>query len=328
MSKKIFIPLVRRVQPNNTPSEKQKFFFDQEYNPQFTYDNEIGEHDLEKHGEVEDRYMDIAEKIIQTVLKKWPNESSFIQHEGEILTKTEVVQQINDYFTNSPDVKKLTVQFGTNYVSRTSVYKETLNIRLPLEYRRLTFPGVLDHEIGTHYFRRVNELRQPWLEKKKDVHFDNYLETEEGLAILHQHLTSEHKLIWLTAVHYAAVYWASQMSFTQLFKRLEKLIDDKERRWRICLRVKRGMKDTSEKGAFTKDQVYLRAVIKLLKWLESHDYATERLYIGKIDISNLEEAESIGVMTDRVLPWFLRDKARKEWYVEQVELIKKTNSLG
>ena len=48
---------------------------------------------------------------------------------------------------------------------------------------------------------------------------------------------------------------ASRLSFRELFEELQDYIDDPQRRWEECLRVKRGLHDTSLPGAFCKDQV-------------------------------------------------------------------------
>jgi hypothetical protein len=46
---------------------------------------------------------------------------------------------------------------------------------------------------------------------------------------------------------------ASQMSFVELFNNLEKYIDNKIKRFDWCVRVKRGMEDTSLPGGYYKD---------------------------------------------------------------------------
>jgi len=41
--------------------------------------------------------------------------------------------------------------------------------------------GALDHEIGTHFIRKLNSRKQPWYKQKK-MKFGNHVATEEGLA--------------------------------------------------------------------------------------------------------------------------------------------------
>jgi len=46
---------------------------------------------------------------------------------------------------------------------------------------------------------------------------------------------------------------ASVLSFKELFKDLETYIDDPKVRWIYCIRVKRGLVDTSKLGGMFKD---------------------------------------------------------------------------
>ena len=58
---------------------------------------------------------------------------------------------------------EIIINFTPNQVAPTSVTNDTktgktkLNIKLPITYRRGRIMGTLDHEIGSHYFRRWNE---------------------------------------------------------------------------------------------------------------------------------------------------------------------------
>ena len=62
------------------------------------------------------------------------------------------------------------------------------------------------------------------------------------------------------------------MSFSELFKDLEKYVDDPKTRYKYVLRVKRGLADTSKPGGLFKDQVYLEGALKLLENRKSIDW--------------------------------------------------------
>lgn len=47
------------------------------------------------------------------------------------------------------------------------------------------------------------------------------------------------------------------MSFGELYDHLEKFVNDKEQRWKHCIRVKRGLDDVNVPGGYGKDQCYL-----------------------------------------------------------------------
>ena len=51
--------------------------------------------------------------------------------------------------------------------------------------------------------------------------------------------------LYRSALNYYAAYMAKNMSFVDLFKDLEKYIDSNLARWKVVLRVKRGLTDSS-----------------------------------------------------------------------------------
>jgi len=61
----------------------------------------------------------------------------------------------------------------------------TLYIRTPAQFNENTFGGLLNHEIGTHFLRRHNEVKQIWFGRRIAYKlYNHYMETEEGLACL------------------------------------------------------------------------------------------------------------------------------------------------
>ena len=69
----------------------------------------------------------------------------------------------------------------------------------------------------------------------------------------------------MAALHYYSCVLASQLGFKEMFKALEHIIQDPNKRWKECVRVKRGLSDTSQLGGMYKDQIYLSGAIKILK---------------------------------------------------------------
>lgn len=62
------------------------------------------------------------------------------------------------------------------------------------------------------------------------------------------------------------------MSFVDMYHSMAPFIDDKKRRFKFVLRVKRGFTDTSEPGGVSKDQCYLEGAIKILKLRNQIDF--------------------------------------------------------
>ena len=130
--------------------------------------------------------------------------------------------------------------------------------------------------VGTHYFRGINNLQQPWNSwtgrKKLELKPNN--PTEEGLASIHSVLFRKDPFLWRAALLYYTVYRASQMSFCELFRDLGQFVKDPNTRWDYCVRAKRGWTDTSQPGesALTVDFViyWVTCLLILVTSCSSH----------------------------------------------------------
>ena len=85
-------------------------------------------------------------------------------------------------------------------------------------YRRKRLIGVLNHEVGTHFLRKVNEFKQPWVGNRSKFKLKNHLVSEEGLASLNQTIedakcVDQSPFLYMAALHYYAAYLASVMNF-------------------------------------------------------------------------------------------------------------------
>lgn len=315
---------IQKINPINKEEEKEKFLFDPLYNPQFRYAEDINDQERANYSHLDTKYLELAKKILEKGLKKYGSEENLIKEiEGEILSLEEVERKISHYLQEN-HLENVSISYSSSYVARTSMNQDEIRLRLPLEYGEKTFQGVLDHEIGTHYFRRLNDRLRPWHKKRHKFQLRPYLETEEGLAIIHQYLDVEDPLLWRTAMYYYAVWLGNQMSFSELNKELMKYIQTPERRWKMCLRVKRGIKDTFVTGALFRDQLYLLGVMKLIDWLERNEYDFKKLYIGKICVEDIQKVEYVLTDSEVLLSKFLQNMSQNE-YRKKIERIKKCN---
>ena len=66
------------------------------------------------------------------------------------------------------------------------------------------------------------------------------------------------------ALKYIACVMAAEMGFVELFNELQKYMSDEKSRFSLCLRVKRGLTDTSQHGGYYKDKVYLEGAVEYL----------------------------------------------------------------
>jgi len=167
--------------------------------------------------------------------------------------------------------------------------------------------GTLDHEVGTHYLRFVNERKQPWHGKKGRRAYlcANKNPTEEGLASLHTVLSRPGHCMYRSAMNYYAAWKAQSMSFCECFKDLLQITSDEEAAWDFTLRVKRGYEDTSQPGSFCKDQMYLAGALKILHSKDRIDFKS--LYMGQIALEDAERLRSGGDVQAIQIPNFMKD---------------------
>ena len=252
------------------------------------------------------KYVTQAEHILRTVIQRYGSESHYFEEIcGEVLSTSDSV----DVFRRYLDLHNLSceIRLVSDAASPTSFKGKCLYIRVPTSYRKYSILGVANHELGTHFIRRLNEGRQIW--RRKHGAFDlrsKILSTEEGLATLNTHIHARAKYLWKAALHYYSTCMAMRMTFRDLYDHLEQFIDDPERRWSECLRVKRGISDTTQLGCFAKDQCYLSGAIQLLQ--NRHHIDFRLLYAGKIHWKDLDKVCDLSVPSSRlVCPFFLRD---------------------
>jgi hypothetical protein len=321
------ISFIHSLNPLNRDTERRKFFFDPLYNPQFVYQQHIDESNLRRYGVASETYLPVAESILKNTVKRFHTETEFLkQVEGEIIPKEELLKIIREYLKKNGIENRVHIQFVHQSVSLASMNGDVLSIRSPIAERAKRINGMLNHEIGTHFFRRLNEEKQPWYKHHLEFGLRSYYETEEGLASLHSHMFLDDPTLWFPALYYYMVAKAQKLSFSALNEDIKQYVDDRDRRWNMCVRVKRGMDDTSQLGGFVKDQLYLTGIMRVLSWLKSHEYNPRALYQGKLAVEDLKKAQQINPGYVPQLPVFLKDDAIQ--YEEHILRLMKVNGLN
>lgn len=316
-----------RLMPVNLEEERDKFFFDPKYNPQFEYDDDFDPKELRRFGKASTEFLPVAQNVLKKVSQEFGDNETYSQKtQGRLLSQHEVELAVRAYLKENHLEQELSVRYSPHFHARTSIYKSTLRIRLPHNYRENGLLGTLHHEIGTHFFRRKNDLSQPWRLHHEKYHLHPYLETEEGMAVLHSQIPALDRHLWFPSLMYFAVCRADELSWSDLNAELKQYVSDRDRRFKICLKVKRGQRDTSQPGSFPKEQLYLRGSIVAARWLIEHNFAANRLYLGKIACEDVEAAEKLSALVPEniVLPQFLADR---EAYKEAVKEIISVNRL-
>lgn len=135
------------------------------------------------------------------------------------------------------------------------------------------------HEICTHGLRALNDRVQPWAMtggptarcKRFGLASLGSRESgasEEGLASLHSMLgcpDPSHRYLWNAALLYYAAAKGAELNFFELFDDLGKWVGDRERRFLVVARVKRGIVDSRKRGASGESQCYFEGAVDLLR---------------------------------------------------------------
>lgn len=127
---------------------------------------------------------------------------------------------------------------------------------------------LLVHEVDVHAVRIHNGSCFPW--RIFSMGTAGYREAEEGLAVYHEgqlgHLYPFQKKIY--AGRCLAVYLSLSSGFEDVFEELLAYFDD-QTAYSIVERIKRGMTDTSQPGALTKDFHYFTGPDRVRSYLLS-----------------------------------------------------------
>ncbi|CAI9616544.1 unnamed protein product [Staurois parvus] len=324
--------LLIALRPTNVAQERDKFFLSNyTHNPQFQYEEPVPVSVVEKYSEASDQFLVQALRILNAVISKYGNYENFESITGgKLLSKSQIWSCFRRYMQKEGCSGEVVVQLTEDLLSQAVMTTEnsrpTLTINL-LGARQHWLEGVLRHEIGTHYLRGVNDAQQPWhgSEGRKQFGLKPANPTEEGLASLHSVLfRKKNPYLWRAALLYYTVSRAATCSFSELFQDLQQFVEDPAVRWEYCVRAKRGQGDTAQPGCFSKDQVYLDGIIRILRHRRSIDF---RLLtsLGRVSFEDAEGLQRFAELDNACLPHFMQDMER---YHQQLHHIMETNQFS
>ncbi|XP_036391404.1 uncharacterized protein KIAA0895-like [Megalops cyprinoides] len=323
--------LLVALRPVNMDEEREAFFRSgYRYEPQFRYAApEQLEGVLEKYKEGSDLFLAQAVGIMDCVLRKFGTYESFEEATGgALLPKSRVWAAARKYLQKEGCVGEVVVCLSEELLSQAVMMVESCRPTLTINLagaRQHWLEGMLRHEIGTHYLRGVNNSLQPWSTPagRKLFSLRPANPTEEGLASLHSVLLRRQPHLWRAALLYYTVHRAAGASFSQLFAHIGRFVRDPAVRWEYCLRAKRGQTDTSRPGCFSKDQVYLDGILRILRHRREIDFKM-LASLGKVSYEDVERLRPLAVLQRTRIPHFMRDQRR---YLEQLDHIVAVNEI-
>lgn len=179
---------------------------------------------------------------------------------------------------------------------------------------RSRWRGLLDHELGTHLVRMVNDEGQVWNGDRASFKLGDPDATEEGLATVNQCLTASCKLLFEPALLYFSACRGAELGFCELFAELRRHCNTLLSCWGYCCRVKCGLSDASLPGATGHGQLYFQGAVEVLRYVCRHEsFNVSRLYGGRLSLGDAVRLP--GHMFDDVyLPPFISSAEKLERY--------------
>ncbi len=225
-----------------------------------------------------------------------------VEKERKIVPSSMVVSQLRRAFKKCGFnwiVKEESIATAANVLQS----KKTLLVRKNDVFSKTFVKRLIIHEIGTHVLRAENGRKQPY--QLFMIGLPAYLKTEEGLAVLNEDLNGlmTNRVLRNYAARVVAVDMALKGSFSDIYKHLKKYFA-KKAAFKLAVRAKRGVADTSKPGGMIKDHVYLQGYYELKKWLEQGG-DLKKLYYGKIGLKHVDLLKDIpGLKRPKYLPRF------------------------
>lgn len=288
--------LIKYITPINLLQEKQKFFFDDKYNPVFKYfwqseDAKFVDDGTSKANLIEAIIENNSEKIIFAAKTHFSiNDFEYLDKALQITSvKPEPIGEMKpeDFLTGFSEAFKFlgldeyTIRVvddhGFNF--RPSVNRKEVAFSKHADFQFFDVESEVRHELA-HIIRYENG-KYNGIKKSSD-----YILTEEGLATL---MADTGINGFAAEFQHAAEYVSSKIglegSLRDIFNYLKSIGFNDDLAWQRASRHKFGFIDTGKPGDILKPAIYFSNAEKLKKLSKDEII---RLFVGKISVSELE----------------------------------------
>jgi hypothetical protein len=313
----IITDIIKDTTPLNFHEEKIRFFADSTYNPQLKYTRSFSNEELTAWGKPIPRFTEHAlnsVKHYRQYLAEQPEAREISQEEiAEAIDSFNLIHQID------PPVSLI---FSQDLVSKCKVSNRNIFFHVPVKYTKSKFEDLYRHELETHMLRMLNHEKQVWNEVK--IPELRIRRTEEGLASLHTFLMRPNKVLMKSYVTYTAVSLAQQFSFREVFNQLCAIGVSSDLSWRLSLRTKRGLTDTSQPGGLTRDICYLEGVVMVWDWMIRLKNDPKDCYLGRLSLDDIPIYKPQAKINQVQYPSFMSDM---NFYLDQINQIGEVNNF-
>jgi uncharacterized protein (TIGR02421 family) len=254
---------------------------------------------IELYGAVSPDLLAEAQTLLDEVAAPPPDEGPWLDADSFVRRAR---QELDHYRAVEPDVEAhVEIRDGTAGVM---VSNGELLVAPQVQIPESRLDALLQHEVGTHVVTHLNGAHQPL--HTLGAGLAGYEETQEGLAVLAEHLVgglTAGRLRELAARVVAVHLMVEGEPFVAVHQALVDAGFGPGHAFTITMRVFRS-------GGLTKDAVYLRGLHEILRHLESGG-ELEALWLGKMALSDVPLVTELwerGVLHDPLLrPRYLGD---------------------
>ncbi len=267
---------------------------------------------MQLFGEIDDQLAGLAGRLLQKISPKSHeksggrkmNASAFAAlARDEINYYQQIAPEINSKVMIRDDITGLMVSSGNLFIGK--------RVKIP-ESRA---EALIQHEVGTHVLTYINGKDQPF--QQLYCGLSGCDELQEGLAVLSEYLVgglSPPRLRLLAGRVIAAQMLIDGANFIDTFRELHFGQGFSERTaYVITSRIYRS-------GGYTKDAVYLRGLINLIKYLRNGGELAP-LWVGKISI------EDIPIINELQLRKVLKPSLLNPRYIDSPQSMTRLNEL-
>jgi len=327
--------LLLRLRPTNLEESMQSFFssgFTEDPRFTYAYSDEYVTKNFEENSNVCFELMPEAQRILQRVQDEYGGPEQYMQrlYGTEKISAEEMRDTVATYLQEHNVDDKVEIRIVDSALSAANVVKPGPNEKYIVNINhgpvsQNMVQGICDHEVGTHLLRMMNDEHQVWHGRRERYKLLDPWITEEGFATLNTYMSMPNKLMYPQALRYWAVCRGAQVGFAELFRELQVHVNDPKRCWQMCCRIKRGMIDTSQPGAFYKDQAYFKGAVEILRHLDEVDFG--RLYGGQIALQDMDKVHFLLRKEIVRLPRFLNSVDKLKLYRTHCKKLIKENQI-
>ena len=239
---------------------------------------------LQVYGGVDEPLLNLAYEVLNRVPSRSHGESRRGAADAQMLAAlaNETLARYREQYPEMPGGVEIRKDVVGAMVSRG---KLLLGARIKVPGARVD--ALLAHEVGTHVVTYVNGRAQPF--RQLAIGLPDYDELQEGLAVFAEYLVggfSRPRLRLLAARVLAVHRMLDGADFVEVYRELDRAHDFEQRTaFNVAMRVFRG-------GGLTKDIVYLRGLVRLLRYLREGG-SLDTLLVGKLGLDHVAIIEEL-----------------------------------